>query len=181
MENEQTEPLEQSGGATDVFRSADPAPPPAPERNAQVEVEGSSVESDDGLEVDGETVPAANRKRRRGSRGGRNRKRPALDGGDDGDDVGEAVEDGSDDASDDSDGELVPTAEDRSNGAPAEARAPRRPSNDLRPELPERISEGRPSSVEAADQGVRFCFGDSESKASFVSFCRNLGLPFADA
>jgi hypothetical protein len=46
-----------------------------------------------------------------------------------------------------------------------------------------RISRGREVdwSVEAADQGVRFCFGDLESKASFVSFCRNLGLPFADA
>jgi hypothetical protein len=41
-----------------------------------------------------------------------------------------------------------------------------------------RISRGRKVdwSVEAVDRGVRFCFDDSESKASFVSVCENLGL-----
>jgi hypothetical protein len=45
-----------------------------------------------------------------------------------------------------------------------------------------RISRGRKVdwSVEAADRGVCFCFDDSESKASFASICKNLGLFFTD-
>jgi hypothetical protein len=35
-------------------------------------------------------------------------------------------------------------------------------------------------SVEAVDRGVRFCFDDSESKASFVSVCKHLGVFFTD-
>jgi hypothetical protein len=36
-------------------------------------------------------------------------------------------------------------------------------------------------SIEAVEKGARFGFDDTESKASFISFCRNLGLSYADA
>ncbi len=124
MDNDQIEPLEHSGGEAPVHPDLT-----APE--AQVEVEGDGT-------------PAANRKRRRGSRGGRNRKRPAT--ADDG-----LVDD--DDAADDDllDDEVL--ADEAVVEATVETAA-RRPRRDVRPELPERISEGRPSSVEAADQAL---------------------------
>ncbi len=74
-------------------------------------------------------------RRRRGSRGGRNRTRPRseADGGDDagaGDDAGDGA--GSAQAGDDG----------------------RAPSEDRNPELPDRHIEGRPSSVEAAERAL---------------------------
>jgi len=126
MDNDQIEPLEHSGGEAPVH--ADLSTP-----EAQVEVEGDGT-------------PAANRKRRRGSRGGRNRKRPAT--ADDG-----AADDDDDDAADDDvvDDDLLADEEVVETAIETTARRPRR---DVRPELPERISEGRPSSVEAADQAL---------------------------
>ncbi len=124
MDNDQIEPLAHSSGEAPVH--ADLSVP-----EAQVEVEGDGT-------------PAANRKRRRGSRGGRNRKRPAT--ADDG-----TVDD--DDAADDDvvDDEVV---DDEAVVEAVVETAARRPRRDVRPELPERISEGRPSSVEAADQAL---------------------------
>jgi ribonuclease E len=146
----------------------------------------------DGLETlaDGTVRPAA-KKRRRGSRGGKNRKRPATEGI--GEDVDGAFDDDDDDAevTDASDDAATGDAVERSAAAPrktaARSAAPRGSGNGQRrspasdaageqpraddddvdefqaaadavaassaPELPERLSEGRPS-VEAAERAL---------------------------
>ncbi len=99
--------------------------------------------SSDGTESIGDpTVRTAAQKRRRGSRGGRNRKKPAgagvstLDGRDD-DDADDSVDDG-----DAEDGVLV-----------AETPAAQAFANSSDPELPKRMTEGRPS-VDAAERAL---------------------------
>ncbi len=103
--------------------------------------------SSDGTESIGDpTVRTAAQKRRRGSRGGRNRKKPAgagvstLDGHDD-DDADDSVDDGEDDG-DVEDGVLV-----------AETPAAQAFANSSDPELPKRMTEGRPS-VDAAERAL---------------------------
>ena len=157
-----------------------PRPQPAPAEavdnrvtSADAPKAASNGDSDDGdgsgeAGGDGAASTAA-RKRRRGSRGGRGRTRPAGDGGDD-----NAADDGDDDG-----GETAADATPRppraaqqprqrkepaaaatdggDNGdtPPKQKAAPRpRPSSKAaQPELPERISEGRPS-AEAADAAL---------------------------
>ena len=111
----------------------------------------------DGTELlDDPTVATAARKRRRGSRGGRNRKKPRPDGLDDDDDfddddmadVDMADVDGDDSASADSDSPDAAT--------PVKQAAPRRRpaavvDNDV--EMPDRLSENRPS-PEAAEKAL---------------------------
>ena len=94
--------------------------------------------ADDGTELlDDPTVRSAARKRRRGSRGGRNRTKPRSVGGDaDEDDV-----DG--DVDGDSDGD----------GLDDELQGVVDPGLADQPELPDRMSEGRPS-VEAAERAL---------------------------
>jgi len=102
--------------------------------------------------ADGDAVPTGPKKRRRGSRGGKGRKRPAGVAGtaddDDRDDDGRDDDDVSDDVSDEVSDEAA---------APPRPRAPRAPRPvtvaDDQPELPERIGEGRPS-AEAAEQAL---------------------------
>ena len=138
MDNDQIEPLEHSGGEAPVHA-------------------GLSIPEAQ-LEVEGDGAPAANRKRRRGSRGGRNRKRPATADGVDDDGLDDSDDDAvDDDAVDDGLAANEVVADDAvvvDDATAADAPPARRPRRDVRPELPERISEGRPSSVEAADQAL---------------------------
>ncbi|MFT3854117.1 MAG: Rne/Rng family ribonuclease [Ilumatobacteraceae bacterium] len=153
MENEQTEPLERSSGGSDVpARAVDPGPAPTASPEPRLEVEGPGDE----ILGDHDEAGTAVRKRRRGSRGGRNRKRSAGDGGaaspsDDASDGDDAADDTETDARTDA-GTVA--ARSSANGEPGGGQRQRRPRRDTRPELPERISEGRPSSVEAADQAL---------------------------
>jgi ribonuclease E len=120
-------------------------------------------EGDDTGDVDDPTLRTP-KKRRRGSRGGKNRRRPNADGstdesddeGDDDNDVGDIDDndvDETDANSNASSAEPVAAPTPPPPVQPARARAPRQSAADARPELPERISEGRPS-VEAANQAL---------------------------
>ncbi len=147
--------------------SEQPAPPAAPDPPARdTEPAGSSAaDSADGADgteqIDDPTVRAAARKRRRGSRGGRNRKKPRLDGA-----AGDGTADEFDDDEDDDDGEgegedilANDDADEQSEAGPAvKATARRRPVAASavaadEPELPERMSENRPS-VAAAEKAL---------------------------
>ena len=158
--------------------SEQPAPPAAPDPPAHdtdtkaadgldTEPAGSSAaDSADGTEqIDDPTVRAAARKRRRGSRGGRNRKKPRLDGAA-GDGTADEFDDDEDDddGGDDGEGEGEDTlanddADEQSEAGPAvKATARRRPVAASavaadEPELPERMSENRPS-VAAAEKAL---------------------------
>ena len=110
-------------------------------------------------------APAGSRKRRRGSRGGRNRRRPSESDG-----AGDRDYEADDDADGESpvdsvesertgsdlgriaatNGEALPGS--RPPAVPTK-RSGRRPTSDTRPELPERIGEGRPS-VEASESAL---------------------------
>ena len=93
----------------------------------------------DGTEAIGEpSVSSAAKKRRRGSRGGKNRKRPPRPAGEGGE--GDLTDEGDDDTGDDD--EVLDTA-DHVVGRAA----------DHHPELPERMSENKPS-PEAADAAL---------------------------
>src|SRR3954451_5739337 len=96
--------------------------------------------SPDNTDSIGEPTVRTSQRRRRGSRGGRNRRKPAGAGGVavDGDDEDRLDEDEGDDAFE-SDGDLGATS-----GAPAD---------EAEPELPKRMSEGRPS-VAASEQAL---------------------------
>jgi len=96
---------------------------------------------DDTGELGDPTLRTAPRKRRRGSRGGKNRKKPAGAGVSDAD---------PDDESADLDDPDADASEDNVSLAPAR---PVKTRPDDRPELPERLQEGRPS-VEAADRAL---------------------------
>ncbi len=120
---------------------------------------GSNGETDDSESISQPTVRTAAQKRRRGSRGGRNRKKPAgsgstaVDGNGDGyaddpDDIGDSDDIGDDaqEFDDDTSGEIsyepaapMPTISDQ--------------IGDGDPELPKRISEGRPS-IAAAERSL---------------------------
>ncbi len=118
-------------------------------------------EHGDGTETIGDpTVGAAAKKRRRGSRGGKNRKKPGAaraagddaDADDDGDDAGDDADD--DDTDDDTDtgtdaGAVVSATVDAVRHAVEEALAADQP------ELPDRMSEGRPSAAAAEAALVR--------------------------
>ncbi len=126
---------------------------------------GGADDALDGTEdLDDPGVHAAARKRRRGSRGGRNRKKagPAgSEGGefDDGDGDGDETADGTGDTDavvdvDDETAGLAPKAAAASRGRQRSApRAPAPADAPEQPELPERMSENRPS-TEAADRAL---------------------------
>lgn len=131
----------------------------------------------DGTEGLGEpSVRPGNRKRRRGSRGGRNRKRPTQPG-----EAGEHIEDVDDDGADDADevdevdsdavdGDAParpqrqrPAGQRNQSGGRSSSGGQRKPAaaksaataDDDQPELPERISENRPSAAAAEEALVR--------------------------
>jgi ribonuclease E len=117
----------------------------------------------DGTErLDDPTVSTGPKKRRRGSRGGKNRKRPATgtgqsgDAADDGTDLDDDGDDDGDDDTADDDTADDDTADDTADDDTADDSAvgvvDGRLSDD-HPELPERISEGRPSAA-AADAAL---------------------------
>ena len=123
--------------------------------------------TDDGLDgtelLDDPTVAAAARKRRRGSRGGRNRKKPRPAGADDDLDLDDDLDDDVDEDSDGDDGgdgamvEASVTDADVANAdVPVKKAAPRRRpavAIDSDVELPDRLSENRPS-PEAAEKAL---------------------------
>ena len=157
-----------SAATPDAGAKAPPSGPPAPPADSDAadsldtESAGTSTAgSADGTEqIDDPTVRAAARKRRRGSRGGRNRKKPGLDG---------ATADGSDDEFDDDEdfddegeGTLADddAREPSATSSAVKANARRRPGAAAagavaadEPELPERMSENRPS-VDAAEKAL---------------------------
>ncbi len=144
-------PEEAPAAADAVDQAAVPASVGESQAAESEAVESDATES----EVDGDPTvrTAAQRKRRRGSRGGKNRKKPAGVGGAVGD---EADDDDDDDSVDDGAGDdRAPDGDAASNGTPTPApRAARtRAVSDSRPELPERIGEGRPS-AEAAEKAL---------------------------
>ncbi len=169
MDNDQTHPL----GSPEVETAAVPVHTDLP-----AVTPGISPAPDTSIASDGDGDSTV-RKRRRGSRGGRNRRRPAGDslaGVDDGSTDDEPSDDdsideeptnatGDDGTGDDSDRGEDAAADTRGSTAgddiapgarapaPPSKRVGRRPTSDTRPELPERISEGRPS-VEAADSAL---------------------------
>jgi ribonuclease E len=137
----------------------DQLPLAASTANAQVDDSASYQSSEidppaDGTETIGEpTVRTAAQKRRRGSRGGRNRKRPAgtAVAGNGDDDDGESEEaDVSDGYEEDDPGESIET--ERFHIEPAQIDSS---LNGDEPELPKRISEGRPSAAAAERALVR--------------------------
>jgi ribonuclease E len=140
----------------------DQLPLAAPSANAQVDDMTSyeSSETDppaDGTETIGEpTVRTAAQKRRRGSRGGRNRKRPAgtavASNGDDADDADDADDDSGVADGDESDdlGEFIDTGPLPTELAPIDSLL-----NGDEPELPKRMTEGRPSAAAAERALVR--------------------------
>ncbi|MEN9645786.1 MAG: hypothetical protein RL238_2455 [Actinomycetota bacterium] len=96
----------------------------------------------DGTEAIGEpSVSSAAKKRRRGSRGGKNRKRPPRPAGEGGDDL---IDEGDDDTGDDDDLDGAASADEHT----VVGRAA-----DHHPELPDRMSENKPS-AEAADAAL---------------------------
>ena len=123
------------------------APEPGVDSHVESHVDSVVESHSDGMEQLGEpTISPAAKKRRRGSRGGKNRRkpnRPLVDGQpsndiDDDDDVADDDDAHDDDAHDDDahdDDAVIGTAADH------------------HPELPERIGEGRPS-VEAAERAL---------------------------
>jgi len=121
--------------------------------------EASEDESDGTESLDDPTVTTAARKRRRGSRGGRNRKKP-LPAGETGVDTDEDADFDDDEADFDVDGGVDEEGADMGTSpqdtAPLKKAAPRRQpaaaiENDI--ELPDRLSEGRPS-PEAAEKAL---------------------------
>ncbi|MEY2416630.1 MAG: ribonuclease [Ilumatobacteraceae bacterium] len=137
----------------------DQLPLAAATANAQVDEPASYQSSEidppaDGTETIGEpTVRTAAQKRRRGSRGGRNRKRPAgtavAGNGDDGD--GEPEESDVSDGDDaDDPGESFETEPFHAEPAPIDSLL-----NGDEPELPKRMTEGRPSAAAAERALVR--------------------------
>ncbi len=145
------------------------APPPAeasaPEHQAGPDARGDGAPGGDARDLGGDeggeggegdvagdpTVRPANRKRRRGSRGGKNRKRPAT--------AGENADDADDDGDDDADDDATAAPDEHDARAvvqrPARQRQPRpaTTAGTEQDELPERISENRPSAA-AADQAL---------------------------
>jgi ribonuclease E len=107
---------------------------------------GTESAGTDGTDAIGEpSVSAGPKKRRRGSRGGKNRKRPPRPAGEAGD-ADDEFDDDQDDIDDDND-----TAADSEGDAETADVVGR--AADHHPELPERISENRPS-PEAADAAL---------------------------
>jgi len=141
-----------------VAESGDQPAPVADTFGAEPAV--ASADGSNGTEsLNDPTVTSDTRKRRRGSRGGRNRKKPRPDGeaGVDTDDDADFDDDADlddDDADFDEEGsDLGDSSQDM---APAKKAAPRRQpaaaiENDV--ELPDRLSEGRPS-PEAAEKAL---------------------------
>ena len=105
---------------------------------------GEAGEAGDGTDTIGEpTVGNPAKKRRRGSRGGKNRKRPPRPVGDDGEPIDrDDIDEGDDDTGDDDDA-VIDHGPDAVVGRAA----------DHHPELPDRISENKPS-PEAAEQAL---------------------------
>jgi ribonuclease E len=104
-------------------------------------------ESGDGTESIGEpSVGTAAKKRRRGSRGGKNRKRPPRPVGDDGLPLDGDVDGDLDDEGDDDTGDADDVIDHGPDAVVGRAA-------DHHPELPDRISENKPS-VEAAEQAL---------------------------
>ncbi len=154
----------------DLAQAAESAEQAAPQPAEIVEAEpaDSSADGLDGTEsLDDPTVTTAARKRRRGSRGGRNRKKPrpaGEAGADDDDDDDDDFDD--DDGGVDDDGRVdddggvddhdVAAGTAPKETPPVKKAAPRRRpaaaiENDV--ELPDRLSEGRPS-PEAAEKAL---------------------------
>ena len=134
----------------------DQLPLAASTANAQLDDTASFQSSEidqpaDGTETIGEpTVRTAAQKRRRGSRGGRNRKRPAGTAvAGNGDDADDEADDSDGDEPDDP-GESVDTEPFHTEAAPIESSL-----NGDEPELPKRMTEGRPSAAAAERALVR--------------------------
>jgi ribonuclease E len=131
-----------------------PAVPPTAEAPTADTGDPTSIDDrtiDDSI-IGDPTISSAARKRRRGSRGGKNRKRPGAPGGD-----------GDSDVDDDDADDLQDDLDDAAQNAPLNAplNAPRSDSTvsgllePHHPELPERLREGRPSPAAAEAALVR--------------------------
>ena len=162
----------------DLAQAAESAEQAAPQPTEVFEAERADTTADglDGTEsLDDPTVTTAARKRRRGARGGRNRKkpRPAGEVGADTDDEFDDDADFDEDAGFDDEAGVGDEGSDAGDGpqevAPVKKAAPRRRpaavvENDV--ELPDRLSEGRPS-PEAAEKALvrRPQIGDTRPSA----------------
>ncbi|HEX6418014.1 MAG TPA: Rne/Rng family ribonuclease [Acidimicrobiales bacterium] len=149
----------------DTDRSATPADTAAspetgaastPKATAPAPADESSRSAGDADTSAGEESTQPRKRRRRGSRGGRKRSKPRTGAGDG------TADDTADDAGDDT---AADSADDTAADAPARGAGRRAPGagteaaatddeDDRNPELPDRMREGRPASVEAAEAAL---------------------------